>query len=38
MRCVVSAEADDAEAMRASVVSAVPLSVEHVAAREAEAS
>jgi hypothetical protein len=38
MRCVVSAEADDAEAMRASVVSAVPLSVEHVAVSEAEAS
>ena len=38
MRSVVSAEADDAEAMRASVVSAVPLSVEHVAVNEAEAS
>jgi hypothetical protein len=38
IRCAVSAEADEAEAIRASVDSAVSLSVAHVAVSEAEAS
>jgi len=38
MRCAVSAEADEAEAIRASVESAVSLSVARVAVSEAETS